>query len=258
MKIKWILMGALLPVLLLSGCGSDSATSENSDPIDNTEPDTIPDPDETNTAVVEDISDQFQTEISENVYVLRYTDSQDNTHVAMIPRMARFKGNGILKVESEQLHAIQIVDGMTLTREFSNIALPFITVDGIQDISNIISEELNIELSQIYAVSKSSAVQYMGTEDEGFDNSYKYWVNGQESILRLNASDYPVARKIPFPGVWEGAETIELGYEQENTPYFKITVRLFANGLFIKDVPLDIYFKGTLTKVSGSTNHYEL
>ena len=262
MKFLHPLTLAYFIALLMTGCGSDSTKSENNDSEIITiptpeEPPLEPEPEPSNPIVV-DISQYFQPAIADNIYVFSYKDSSDQTHIAMVPKMARLTGGGTFKLANEQLYAIQIVDDVQLSRAFSNLTLPLLITNTSAEIRIIIAETLNIDPNHIYSVSKSGTAQYLPTSDQGFDNSYDYFVNGQASVLRLNASDYPVETKIPFAGEWQGQSSINLDYQQAHTPYFKVAIRLFADTDFVADIITDIYLKGTLNQVNGSNDIYQL
>ena len=252
---------------LLSACGSDSSSSQpvndndeiitDPTPIDPPpiDPPENPDPSDPQ---VEDISQQFQTAIADNLYLFKYLDSTGQVYVAMVPKMARLAGDGLFKIANEQLAAIQIVDDYQLSRAFNELTLPFLKTTTSDDISLIIAQALNIDIGHVYAVSKSGGALYLPTEDQGHNNSYEYHVNGQVSVLRLNASDYPVDTKIPFPGELQGMQRIDLDYQIAPTPYFSINIRLFADTTFIHDVTANIYLKGTLNQVEGTNDLYRL
>lgn len=251
----------LLVSIFLMGCGSDSGSSAQSD--DNGEVITEPLPEEPQLPEptipeTEEISQLFEAAIGDNLYIFKYYDQDGQVYVAMVPKMARLQGSGIFKLMNEQLHAVQIVDDYILARAFSDLTLPFLNNNAIGDISGIIAQSLNISTDNVYAVNKFSGAIYLPTEDQGYNNSYEYTVNGQSSVLRLNASDYPVDNFIPFAGEFQGSQSIELDYQQENTPYFTITVRLFADTQLVGDVSTDIYLKGVLNQVTGSNDLYQL
>ena len=267
MNSNILLIITVLLSFLLNACGSDNSSS---DPVkDNdeiiidpapiepppTDPPQNPDP---STPAVEDISQQFQTAIADNLYLFKYLDSTGKIYVAMVPKMARLAGDGLFKVANEQLAAIQIVDDYQLSRPFNELTLPFLKPTTSDDISLIIAQTLNIDISHVYAISKSGGALYLPTEDQGYNNSYEYHVNGQICVLRLNASDYPVDTKIPFPGELQGMQRIELDYQIAPTPYFSINIRLFADTTFIHDVTANIYLKGTLNQVEGTNDLYRL
>jgi hypothetical protein len=258
----------LVALLSLCACGGGGGGSDDT-------PLTTPSGDDTDTdttngnnnggnteSQVENRTDSFASiaGIDGEMYVYKYIDQNDVGYAALIPKYVKLNEREIIRIQDNKLREAILLEGTFLPGGNINmVSAPGYNFTVGDDIKDTVSQMLNVDIENVYTLGVGSAARvYNYRQANNYD--YGYVFNGNETTVTFVETALAMVdpgQGIPFPD--SENMRITLGYELENTPYFKLFVGLGNDqGIVAGIEDVRIYLDGVLKYRTDNPIYYQV